>query len=107
MFSRFRMRSILRPVLICAVILGLYSGLVAGGMLPSSNGINQGQRNVIKAQRYAYQTNTEMKILLVGSSLTANIDAGDIGSNVTNMAMAGGQLKRVWIWRKEGSISPP
>lgn len=90
MFSRARMRSLLRPVLICAAILGLYSGLVAGGMLPSSNGINQGQRNVIKAQRYAYQTNPDMKILLAGSSLTANIEEDEIGSNVTNIAMAGG-----------------
>ncbi len=106
MFSRLRMRSLLRPILICAAILGLYSGLVAAGMLPSSNGINQGQRNVIKVQRYAYQTNTEMKILLVGSSLTANIDAGDIGSNVTNMAMAGGSTQTGLDMAKRGQFKP-
>ena len=77
------------PVLTCIFLLGLYQVSIWGGLLPPSNGVTQFESNVIKAQRYVYQNQPD-SMVLVGSSLTDNIKPEDIGSNVTNLAMAGG-----------------
>lgn len=86
-------RSIFSPLLACLVLLGLYQVLVFGGFISPTGGINQWQGNVIKAQQYAYDTNPTLKMVLVGSSLTSNIRAEYIGSQVANLGLAGGSTQ--------------
>ena len=86
-------RSIFSPLLACLVLLGLYQALIFGGFISPTGGINQWQGNVIKAQQYAYDTNPTPKMVLVGSSLTSNIRAEYIGSQVANLGLAGGSTQ--------------
>lgn len=87
--STSEIRSIYRAICIGLLLLFGYHILVKQGVVPATSGINQAQRNVIKAQKYVYG-NPSSKLILVGSSLTANIKAKDIGNHVINLGMAGG-----------------
>ena len=49
-----RLRSLLRTLLVSLFFLVLYWTLVIGGVIPSSEGINQRQIHQIKAGRYIY-----------------------------------------------------
>lgn len=90
MFLKFHSRSILRPILVFLFLIGCYQALVSGGVLPASEGSTLMQNNIVKAQRYVYQENSDLKMVMVGSSLAANIDVKDIGGGVKSIALGGG-----------------
>ena len=90
MFIKFQLRSILRPVLIFLFLMSLYQVLVSGRVLPSSEGVSLMQNNIVKAQRYVYQDNSDLRMVMVGSSLGANLNVKDIGEGVKSIALGGG-----------------
>lgn len=90
MFVKFPLRSILRPVLVCLFMMSLYQALVSGGVVPAADGASLIQTNIVKAQRYVYENNADLKMVMVGSSLAANLQAKDIGDKVKTIALGGG-----------------
>lgn len=90
MFSKFPLRSILRPILVCLFMMSLYQTLVSGGVIPAADGASLIQINIVKAQRYVYENNAALKMVMVGSSLAANLRAKDIGDGVKSIALGGG-----------------
>jgi hypothetical protein len=93
MFVKFQLRSILRPVLIFLFVMSFYQVLVSGGVLQASDGANVNQSNVVKAQRYVYQDESDLKMVIVGSSLAAYLNVKDIGEGVKSIALGGGSSK--------------
>jgi len=93
MFVKFQLRSILRPVLIFLFLMSFYQVLVSGGVLQASDGANVNQSNVVKAQRYVYQDESDLKMVIVGSSLAAYLNVKDIGEGVKSIALGGGSSK--------------
>jgi hypothetical protein len=93
MFVKFQLRSILPPVLIFLFVMSFYHVLVSGGVLPASEGVTQRQNNIVKAQRYVYQDDSDLKMVIVGSSLAANINEKHIGEGVKSIALGGGSSK--------------
>jgi hypothetical protein len=93
MFVKFQLRSILRPVLIFLFLMSFYQVLVSGGVLPASEGVTQRQNNIVRAQRYVYQDDSDLKMVIVGSSLAANLNEKHIGEGVKNIAFGGGSSK--------------
>ncbi len=89
MFVKFQLRSILRPVLIFLFLMSFYQVLVSGGVLPASEGVSLIQNNIVKAQRYVYQDDSDLKMVMVGSSLAANLNVKDIGEGVKSIALGG------------------
>jgi hypothetical protein len=67
--------------------------LVSGGVLPASDGVSVSQGNIVKAQRYVYQDDSDLKMVLVGSSLAAYLNVKDIGEGVKSLALGGGSSK--------------
>jgi hypothetical protein len=90
MFVKFQLRSILRPVLIFLFLMSFYQVLVSGGVLPASDGASVNQSNIVKAQRYVYQDDSDLKMVIVGSSLAANLNVKHIGEGVKSIALGGG-----------------
>lgn len=90
MFVKFQLRSILRPVLIFLFLMSFYQVLVSGGVLPASEGASLVQNNMVKAQRYVYQDDSDLKMVIVGSSLAATLNVKDIGEGVKSIALGGG-----------------
>ena len=90
MFVKFQLRSILRPVLIFLFFMSFYQVLVSGQVLQSSEGVSLIQNNIVKAQRYVYQDNSDLRMVIVGSSLAANLNMKDIGEGVKSIALGGG-----------------
>jgi len=90
MFVKFQLRSLLRPVLIFLFLMSFYQVLVSGGVLPASDGANVNQGNVVKAQRYVYQDDSDLKMVVIGSSLAAYLNVKDIGEGVKSLALGGG-----------------
>jgi hypothetical protein len=70
--------------------MSFYQVLVSGGVLPASDGASQIQNNIVKAQRYVYQDDSDLKMVIVGSSLAANLNVKDIGEGVQSIALGGG-----------------
>jgi len=93
MFVKFQFRSILRPVLIFLFLMSFYQVLVSGGVLPASEGVTQRQNNIVRAQRYVYQDDSDVKMVIVGSSLAANLNEKYIGEGVKNIAFGAGASK--------------
>jgi len=93
MFVKFQLRSILPPLLIFLFLMSFYHVLVSGGVLPASEGVTQRQNNIVKAQRYVYQDDSDLKMVIVGSSLAANINVKDIGEGVKSIAFGAGASK--------------
>jgi len=81
-------RFIWRPVIVCLFLVTLYQTLVAGSVVPSSNGINQWQFNLVKAERYIYDTKSDIKLAIIGSSIANRIQPEYISPNVANLAMS-------------------
>jgi hypothetical protein len=73
--------------------MSFYHVLVSGGVLPASEGVTQRQNNIVKAQRYVYQDDSDLKMVIVGSSLAANLNEKHIGEGVKNIAFGGGSSK--------------
>jgi len=90
MFVKFQLRSILRPVLIFLFLMSFYQVLVSGGVLRGSDGANVNQSNIVRAQRYVYQDDSDLKMVIVGSSLSANLNVKHIGEGVKSIALGGG-----------------
>jgi len=93
MFVKFQLRSILPPVLIFLFLMSFYHVLVSGGVLPASEGVTQRQNSMVRAQRYVYQDESDLKMVIVGSSLAANLNVKDIGEGVKSIAFGGGSSK--------------
>ncbi|MGL5061272.1 MAG: hypothetical protein ACRC62_14965 [Microcoleus sp.] len=90
MFVKFQVRSILRPILIFLFVMSFYQVLVSGGVVPAAEGASLIQNNIVKAQRYVYQNSSDLKMVMLGSSLAANIKVRDIGEGVKSIALGGG-----------------
>ncbi len=107
MFVKFQLRSILRPVLIFLFLMSFYQVLVSGGVLPASDGSSVMQNNIVKAQRYVYQDDSDLKMVIVGSSLAANLNVKHIGEGVKSIALGGGSSKTGLEIIKRGKSKPP
>lgn len=90
MFVKSQVRSLLRPILIFLFVMSFYQVLVSGGVLPASDGVSLIQNNIVKAQRYVYPDDSDLKMVIVGSSLAANIKVRNIGEGVKSIALGGG-----------------
>jgi len=73
--------------------MSFYQVLVSGGVLPASEGVTQRQNNIVRAQRYVYQDDSDLKMVIVGSSLAANINEKYIGEGVKNIGFGAGASK--------------
>ena len=93
MFVKFQLRSILPPLLIFLFLMSFYQVLVSGGVLPASEGVTQRQNSIVRAQRYVYQDESDLKMVMVGSSLAANVNEKYIGEGVKNIAFGAGTSK--------------
>jgi hypothetical protein len=89
MFVKFQLRSILRPVLIFLFVMSFYQVLVSGGVVPASDGVSVNQSNIVRTQRYVYQDDSDLKMVIVGSSLAANLNIKHIGEGVKSVALGG------------------
>jgi hypothetical protein len=107
MFVKFQFRSILRPVLVCLFLMSLYQVLVSGGVLPASDGSSLIQNNIVKAQRYVYQNNADIQMVMVGSSLSANLKVKEIGDRVSSIALGGGASQTGLEIIKKSKNKPP
>lgn len=90
MFFRPFFPPFFRPFIACFLLLALYQILIFGDIVRPSDGINQWQNNIIKVQRYWYDSFEDIQLVMVGSSLMANIPARAIGKEAINLGMAGG-----------------
>ncbi|TAG65967.1 MAG: hypothetical protein EAZ25_13845 [Oscillatoriales cyanobacterium] len=106
MFIKYKLRSILRPVLIFLFVISFYQVLVSGGVLPASDGVSLIQNNIVKAQRYVYD-DSDLKIVMVGSSLSANLHVTDIGKGVKSIALGGGSSQTGLEIVKKSNSNPP
>ena len=93
MFVKFQLRSILRPVLIFLFLMSFYQVLVSGGVVPAGEGVTQRQNNIVRAQRYIYQDDSDVKMVIVGSSLATNLNEKHIGESVKSVAFGAGTSK--------------
>ncbi|WP_332947621.1 MULTISPECIES: hypothetical protein [unclassified Microcoleus] len=107
MFIKFQLRSIMRPVLIFLFLMSFYQVLVSGRVLPASDGVSLIQNNIVKAQRYVYQDDSDLKIVMVGSSLAANLHVTDIGKGVKSIALGGGSSQTGLEIVKRSNSNPP
>jgi hypothetical protein len=73
--------------------MSFYQVLVSGGVLPASEGVTQRQNSIVRAQRYVYQDESDLKMVMVGSSLAANLNEKHIGEGVKSIAFGGGSSK--------------
>jgi hypothetical protein len=80
----------IRPLAITLSLLSIYQMLIFSKLVKPNEGIHQWQINFIKIQKYAYQEYSNLKIVLVGSSLTVRLPTDEIGSQVLNLGMSGG-----------------
>ncbi len=93
MFFNSNLSLVIRPLLVCIAFLSLYQGSIFYGFLPSSEGINQWQANITKAEKYIYSENSNSSIVLAGSSLTNNLPTKYFSSQVANLGMSGGSAQ--------------
>ena len=107
MFAKFQLRSILRPVLIFLFLMSFYQVLVSGGVLPASDGSSVMQNNIVKVQRYVYGDNSDLKMVILGSSLAANLNVKHIGEGVKSIALGGGSSKTGLEILKRSKSKPP
>ncbi len=107
MFVKFQLRPILRPLLIFLFLMSFYQVLVSGGVLPASEGVSLIQNNIVKAQRYVYQDDSDLKMVMVGSSLAANLNIKDIGEGVKSIALGGGASQTGLEIVKRSKSKPP
>lgn len=107
MFVKFQLRSILRPLLIFLFLMTFYQVLVSGRVLLASEGVSLIQSNIVKAQRYVYQNDSDLKMVIVGSSLAANLNMKDIGNGVRSIALGGGASQTGLEIIKRSNSKPP
>lgn len=107
MFVKSQLRPILRPVLIFLFLMSFYQVLVSGGVLPASEGISLIQTNIVKAQKYVYQDDSDLKMVMVGSSLAGSLNVKDIGEGVKSIGLAGGASQTGLEIVKRSKTKPP
>lgn len=90
MFFKSSLSVVIRPLLVCISILILYQSTILCGFLASSEGINQWQANIIKAEKYIYSQNSNSSTVMVGSSLTNNLPTQYLSDRAINLGMSGG-----------------
>jgi len=87
--------------------MSFYQVLVSGGVLPASDGASLIQNNIVKAQRYVYQDDSDLKMVIVGSSLAANLNVKHIGEGVKSIALGGGASQTGLEIVKRSKSKPP
>lgn len=87
-FKIFQVNAI-RSLIVAFSMLSIYHSLIVTKVIKGSNGINVWQDNFIRLQRYAYQDYSQLNIVIVGSSLTANLPTTDLDYSVINLGMSG------------------
>jgi hypothetical protein len=87
--------------------MSFYQVLVSGGVLPASDGASLIQNNIVKAQRYVYEDDSDLKMVIVGSSLAANLNVKHIGEGVKSIALGGGSSKTGLEIIKRSKSKPP
>lgn len=90
----------------CALAFGGYNLLIAGGLVPPSDGINIWQSNTIKAERYLTLPESHGRILMVGSSLANNIRTEWVGDDVASLALSGGASQTGLLIANRASATP-
>jgi hypothetical protein len=69
--------------------MSFYQVLVSGGVVPASDGVSVNQNNIVRVQRYVYQDDSDLKMVMVGSSLAAHLNIKHIGEGVKSVALGG------------------
>ncbi|MEG4005138.1 hypothetical protein QUA41_00895 [Microcoleus sp. Pol11C1] len=87
--------------------MSFYQVLVSGGVLPASDGASLIQNNIVKAQRYVYQDDSDLRMVIVGSSLAANLNEKQIGEGVKSIALGGGASQTGLEIVKRSKSKPP
>jgi len=87
--------------------MSFYQVLVSGRVLPASDGASVIQNNIVKAQRYVYQDDSDLKMVIVGSSLAANLNVKHIGEGVKSIALGGGASQTGLEIVKRSKSKPP
>jgi hypothetical protein len=87
--------------------MSFYQVLVSGGVLPASDGASVMQNNIVKVQRYVYADNSDLKMVILGSSLAANLNVKHIGEGVKSIALGGGSSKTGLEILKRSKSKPP
>ncbi|MCT7978385.1 hypothetical protein [Laspinema olomoucense] len=83
-------RPLVRPLLVFLFLMTCYHTFMVNGVVPSSEGLNIQQSNIIKVENYVYN-NLPYEIILTGSSRTAKIEADYFGqAQVANIGIRGG-----------------
>jgi hypothetical protein len=75
---------------LAALLLGGYALLVQAGLLPDGRGLDQEQANVVRLERYLYDSSRVPENVLVGSSLAYNIRVERLDPTFVNLGLAGG-----------------
>jgi hypothetical protein len=88
--SKIVKHPVTQSLLVTLSFLTGYSLLGNFNILKSSAGFNQWQGNIVRLQKYAYDRHSKLNVVVVGSSLTANIPTDLIGKHVVNLGLNGG-----------------
>lgn len=88
--SKLVKNPVVQSLFVTVSFLAGYSLLGNLNILKSSEGFNQWQGNIVRLQRYSYDRHLKLNIVLVGSSLTANIPTHQIDKDVINLGLNGG-----------------
>lgn len=75
---------------LAALLLGGYALLVQAGLLPDGRGLDQEQANVVRLERYLYDSSRVPENVLVGSSLAYNIHVERMDPTFVNLGLAAG-----------------
>jgi len=78
-----------RSLITALTLLSSYHILVVTKVITPSKGMHQWQNNFIKIQSYAYQNQLNGSMVIVGSSLTANLQI-DTEPQIINLGISGG-----------------
>jgi hypothetical protein len=88
--SKIVKHPVTQSLLVTLSFLTGYSLLGNFNILKSSAGFNQWQGNIVRLQKYAYDRHSKLNVVVVGSSLTANIPTDLIDKHVVNLGLNGG-----------------
>lgn len=88
--SRLIKTPIARSLITTLTLLSSYHILVVTKVITPSQGMHQWQTNFIKIQHYAYQKERNLNLVLVGSSLTANLQTSNTNPQIINLGISGG-----------------
>ncbi|MEG4582830.1 hypothetical protein QUA71_24930 [Microcoleus sp. MON1_C5] len=75
--------------------------------MPASEGPTQRENNIVRSQRYVYQQDSDLKMVIVGSSLAARLNEKHIGEGVKNLAFGARSSKTGLEIVKRSKSKPP